>query len=304
MALVYDPRVKETSTTTGTGTYDLLGETTGAQGFVAGIGNGNTCYYMATNDVDWEEGLGTVTDGAPDTLARTSILNSSNGGSAVSWGAGTKTIFCTPPAGQFQLLYDLLSNLAANSALARAASSAGQVSGVSLAASRLLGRGSTGDIAAISVGTGLSFSGTTLNGTEAPAASQAEQEAGSSTIVFTTPGRQHFHPSAVKCWGMTTGGGTPSLSASYNMTSITDAGTGKLTFTIATDFSSANWTVSLSGHGTASTDPADIFISGAAMQWANGRAAGAVNVGNSNLAATPAIADPIVGYNMVGLGDL
>ena len=78
------------------------------------------------------------------------------------------------------------------------------------------------------------------------AATQAEQEAGSSTTVGTTPGRQHFHPSAAKCWGMTTGGGSPTLAANYNMTSITDAGTGNLTCTIATDFSSATYAVTMS----------------------------------------------------------
>lgn len=91
-------RVKETSTTTGTGTYSLAGAVAGFQGFVAGIGNGNTCHYVAENGTDWEVGIGTVTDAAPDTLARTVILASSNAGAAVSWGAGTKNIFCGLPA--------------------------------------------------------------------------------------------------------------------------------------------------------------------------------------------------------------
>ena len=98
MALVYADRVQETSSTTGTGTYDLSGAATGFQGFVAGIGTTNTCYYVATDGSDWEVGLGTVTDAGTDTLARTSILASSNAGAAVNWGAGTKSIFCTIPA--------------------------------------------------------------------------------------------------------------------------------------------------------------------------------------------------------------
>jgi len=91
-------RVKETSTTTGTGTYSLSGASVGFQSFVAGIGDGKTCYYCATNGADWEVGVGTVTDGSPDTLARTSVLASSNAGAAVSWAAGTRDIFVTFPA--------------------------------------------------------------------------------------------------------------------------------------------------------------------------------------------------------------
>lgn len=108
MVLQLANRVKEVSTTTGTGTYDLSGAVTGFQSFVAGIGDGNTCYYCATDDTDWEIGIGTVTDGSPDTLARTEILESSNSDSAVNWGAGTRTIFCTFPAEKALDVKDLL----------------------------------------------------------------------------------------------------------------------------------------------------------------------------------------------------
>lgn len=100
MALVYADRVKETSTTTGTGTYDLAGAATGFQGFVAGIGSTNTCYYCATDGTDWEVGLGTVTDAATDTLARTIILASTNANAAVNWAAGTRDVFVTIPGSQ------------------------------------------------------------------------------------------------------------------------------------------------------------------------------------------------------------
>jgi hypothetical protein len=98
MPLTHADRVKETSTTTGTGTYNLAGAVTGFRTFVAGVGNGNTCYYTATDGTDWETGIGTVTDATPDTLARTAILSSSNSDAAVSWAAGTRTISCTLPA--------------------------------------------------------------------------------------------------------------------------------------------------------------------------------------------------------------
>lgn len=100
MALEYADRVAETTTTEGTGTYSLAGAKAGFQGFVAGVGTGNTCYYCATDGTDWEVGLGTVTDAAPDTLSRDSIEASSNGGNAVDWGGGTKDVFLTVPASQ------------------------------------------------------------------------------------------------------------------------------------------------------------------------------------------------------------
>lgn len=100
MALVLADRVKETSSTTGTGTFSLSGAASGFESFVAGVGNGNTTYYAIINSSlnEWEVGLGTVTDGTPDTLARTTVLASSNSDSAVDFGAGTKDVFCTYPA--------------------------------------------------------------------------------------------------------------------------------------------------------------------------------------------------------------
>ncbi|MCK4871017.1 MAG: hypothetical protein KAS93_07910, partial [Gammaproteobacteria bacterium] len=98
MALVYADRVKEGSVTTGTGTYDLDGAATGFQGFVAAIGDTNTCFYCVTDGTDWEVGEGTVTDAATDTLSRDTISSSSNSGAAVNWGAGAKSIFVVLPA--------------------------------------------------------------------------------------------------------------------------------------------------------------------------------------------------------------
>ena len=100
MALVINDRVKETSTTTGTGTINLAGAETGYEGFVAGIGTGNTTYYaIELNSAgQWEVGIGTVTDATPDTLSRDTIITSSNSDSAVNFSAGTKNVFCTLPA--------------------------------------------------------------------------------------------------------------------------------------------------------------------------------------------------------------
>ena len=100
MALVINDRVKESSTTTGTGTFDLAGVVSGFEGFVAGIGTANTTYYTIFNQgtTEWEVGIGTVTDAATDTLSRDTIISSSNGDAAVSFTSGTKDVFCTLPA--------------------------------------------------------------------------------------------------------------------------------------------------------------------------------------------------------------
>ena len=96
MALAIKDRVKETSTTTGTGTYTLAGAVTGFETF-GSVGNGNTTYYCCTDGTNFEVGIGTYTSSGT-TLARTTVLQSSNSDSAVNWSSGTRTIFCTYPA--------------------------------------------------------------------------------------------------------------------------------------------------------------------------------------------------------------
>jgi len=96
MALVLKDRVKETTTTTSTGTYTLAGAVTGFQSFSV-VGDGNTTYYTVTDGTDWEVGIGTYT-ASGTTLSRDTILESSNSGSAVNWGAGSKDVFLTYPA--------------------------------------------------------------------------------------------------------------------------------------------------------------------------------------------------------------
>ena len=91
VGLKYGDRVQETFTTTGTGTISLGGAIVGYQAFSAILSNTDTCYYTATDGTNWEVGLGTYAT-AGNTLARTTVQASSNGGSAVSWAAGTKSI--------------------------------------------------------------------------------------------------------------------------------------------------------------------------------------------------------------------
>jgi hypothetical protein len=100
MALVLADRVKETTTTTGTGTVTLLGASTGYQSFAV-IGNGNTTFYTIAGQTgsEWEVGIGTYTSSGT-TLARTTVLSSSNSGSLVNFSAGTKDVFVTYPSGK------------------------------------------------------------------------------------------------------------------------------------------------------------------------------------------------------------
>jgi len=99
MALVLNERVKETTTTTGTGALSLGGASDGFETFAAGIGNSNTTYYAIFHSTadEFEVGLGTL-DGDSSDLTRTTIYASSNSDSAVNFSAGTKTVFCTMPA--------------------------------------------------------------------------------------------------------------------------------------------------------------------------------------------------------------
>ena len=100
MAFVLNDRVKQTSTTTGTGTFSLTGTETGFETFVTGIGDTNSTFYGIANDgtSEFEVGIGTVTDAGTDTLSRDTVISSSNSDNKVDFSAGTKTVFCTYPA--------------------------------------------------------------------------------------------------------------------------------------------------------------------------------------------------------------
>ena len=127
MALVLKDRVKETTTTTGTGTYTLAGAVTGFEAF-SSVGNSNTTYYACTDGTDFEVGIGTYTSSGT-TLARTTILQSSNSDSAVSWSSGTKTIFCAQPAEKAVFLDASGNIIAANSSALTALNASNLASG-------------------------------------------------------------------------------------------------------------------------------------------------------------------------------
>ena len=99
MALVVKDRVKEQTTTTGTGSVTLGGAVSGFQTFGAAVGNANTTYYAIVHQTadEWEVGLGTYT-AAGTLLSRDTILESTNSDAAVNFSAGTKDVFVTYPS--------------------------------------------------------------------------------------------------------------------------------------------------------------------------------------------------------------
>ena len=96
MPLVLKDRVKELTTSTGTGAVTLAGAVTGYQSFAA-IGDGNTTYYVISGGSEWEVGIGTYT-ASGTTLSRGTVLASSNAGALVNFSAGTKDVICSYPA--------------------------------------------------------------------------------------------------------------------------------------------------------------------------------------------------------------
>ena len=112
MAFVINDRVKENSTTTGTGTFTLSGAVTGFETFSSAIGNANTTYYTihTQNGAQFEVGIGTVGAG---TLARDTVISSSNSDAAVDFTAGTKDVFCTMPASKVAYVDDTGSTIKA-----------------------------------------------------------------------------------------------------------------------------------------------------------------------------------------------
>ena len=103
MAFKLNDRVKESSATTGTGTFTLGGAVSGFETFAAGIGGDNTTYYciFETGTNNFEVGLGTLNTGA-STLARTYVISSSNSDAKVNF-AGATEVFCTVPGAKIGL---------------------------------------------------------------------------------------------------------------------------------------------------------------------------------------------------------
>lgn len=104
MAHIQADRIRETTTTTGTGNLTLGGAVTGYRTFASVMSSADTCYYTIQMGAAWEVGLGTFT--SPTTLARTTIYASSNAGAALNFAAGTKGVFMDAPASKWGLVGD------------------------------------------------------------------------------------------------------------------------------------------------------------------------------------------------------
>lgn len=152
MALVVKDRVKQFSTTSGTGTLTLGATPSGFQAFSV-VGDGNTTYYAIVdpNTGDWEVGLGTYTL-AGTTLSRDTVLESSNSGSLVNFSSDTKDVFVTYPAEKAVMLDDVqtLTNKTING-------SSNTITNVSLSS------GVTGTLPVANGGTGITSAGTAGN---------------------------------------------------------------------------------------------------------------------------------------------
>jgi hypothetical protein len=129
-------------------------------------------------------------------------------------------------------------------------------------------------------------------------ATQAVQETSTATDTAVTPATQQFHPSAAKCWlKSTVSTGTPAVSASYNITSITDTGQGDLTVTIATDFSGSHWSCEMSCQGPVNTQGRAVWMPDF------GQAGGTVEIICYTLgSSSPVASDPTCWY-FAGFGD-
>jgi len=107
MSFVTGDRVKETSTTTGTGNLTLAGAVSGFQAFSI-FANNDTFFYAVVHQTlaEWEVGIGTYVSATP-ALARTTVLESSNADALVSFSAGTKDVFVTRPSELAVMLKEL-----------------------------------------------------------------------------------------------------------------------------------------------------------------------------------------------------
>jgi hypothetical protein len=299
MAFKLADLVKDTTTTTGTGSYTLSGAAaTGYQDFLARIGNANQCCYCVRNGADTEVGIGTLTDGT--TLSRDMILESSNSDEAVNWPAGTKDIYVTLSAKLAVFLSTPLAGAGDAGKLVKVAAGgllfdlAAQGAGGGVDADKLDGKhfvdinpmtavgdmiigGTAGAATRLAVGAAGTYprsNGTTrvasaVDGgdigsgtvpsarlpTAATGAQGAVTKATKAQMEGETADRYpdatsvKYHPGTAKDWISLNGTGTISINGSYNVASITDAGTGDYTVTRTTAHANGNGSVMLSSNG-------------------------------------------------------
>jgi hypothetical protein len=206
----------------------------------------------------------TLTDGADeDEVTLSAAVQTAGLGLAAVATSGSATDLTTGtlPAGRLPALTGDVTSSAGSAATTIAANAVTYAKLQDVTSSRLLGRATagSGDCEEIAMGAGVSISTGFLTVAVPAVASQAEQEAGTVTSTYTSPGRQQYHPSAAKAWAhydSTTA--TPTLNASYNVSSLTDNSVGQITVNFSVAMSSANYCAIASG-GTNSADTAAAF---------------------------------------------
>jgi hypothetical protein len=241
-------------TTTGTGAANLtVTAVNGKRRFSTAFGTGATTnvfdYFISNRDAaEWERGTGHMSDA--NTLVRDTVIESSNANALVSFSAGTKDVANDIPAAN-QARLDATQSWTGSNTFPNTGLKVQDTNGThplvlknnsDLTAERTLSIQPGDADRTIILAGNTTLSGTNTGDQTLPvAATQAELEAASILTAFTTPGRQHFHPSAVKAWVNFNGAGTPAVTVGYNVSSITDNGTGDWTVNWTTPFSTANY---------------------------------------------------------------
>ena len=223
MALELADRVRETTAVTGTSSAVLLGAVTGFQSFAV-IGDGNTCYYTISDQSgpNFEVGIGTYSTSGP-TLARTTVLSSSNGGALVPFPAGTKDVFVTYPA-EKSVNLDASGNV---SPLGTVASGTWQATAITTTYG---GTGLTsytaGDLPYYATGTTFTKLGIGTAGQVLTSTGSAPQWSTLSGVAVTTfsAGTTGFTPNSATSGAVTLGGTLATTNGGTGLTSFTSGG--------------------------------------------------------------------------------
>lgn len=118
VATAYHDRIREYTTTGGTGTLTLSGAVIGYRTFSM-LGNNRRCHYLITNEVDFEIGLGTYNTG---TLTREQVFSSSNGNNLVDWPTTSKRVSLTVPSRMYTAAVGVYRNVGSSLTLDDSAS--------------------------------------------------------------------------------------------------------------------------------------------------------------------------------------
>ena len=232
MPLILADRVRETTTTTGTGTVTLAGAVAGFQSFST-VGNGNTTYYCIVDSATgtWETGLGTYSTTGP-TLARTTVLESSNSNALVNFGAGSKDVFVTLPADKAVFTDSALALAYASSWFASSTSNFTVPDGVTRLRVYAVGKGGDAATFATERAPGGGGGGFAFGTIAVVPGSTVSATINSSSTTVSIDGTTHFTanagsaPASASAGGV---GGTASISGSVTSGNAYTGGTGGVT---------------------------------------------------------------------------